>query len=229
MAEKKKTTASRGKAKIHKNQRPHRPCPHCGQIQPGHSHVDAPHKPGGLQRRRDKRERGQDVPETREPKDAAQPLAPVDAPEPLEPIDAKTIIQGVVERIPAALESVTADGDAAPATGLNVAVRKAVLDEFRTRAQFAGRLAEIDALLWTQPDHGGDLVTGTLEDHLRQLRLSRLTEPEESDRFVVTEGEGDGFEVLRPAYVDELTGKVVLAGHLRRIPADDGGAAGEEA
>jgi len=38
----------------------------------------------------------------------------------------------------------------------------------------------------------------------------------------VTEGDGDAFELLSPAYVDELTGKVILAGQLRRVadPAD---------
>ncbi|MFZ4207382.1 hypothetical protein ACOZE4_21440 [Streptomyces griseoincarnatus] len=190
--------------------------------------MDAPHKPGGLHRRREKRAGGRDASESPDPVDVPETLDPTDAPETLEPIDAKTIIQGVVERIPAVLGAVTTADETTPATGLNVAVRKAVLDEFRTRAQFAGRLAEIDALLWTQPDHGGELVTGALEDHLRQLRLLRLSEPEEGDRFVVTEGEGDDFEVLRPAYVDELTGKVLLAGHLRRIPAGDSRAAGEE-
>ncbi|MEV0300799.1 hypothetical protein [Streptomyces prasinus] len=186
--------------------------------------MDAPHKPGGLKARRAKREQAAE----RSVGGERQVAAP--APE---PIDAKTIIQGVVERIPSALEAVTAaDGAAAgpsvgPSAGLNVAVRKAVLDEFRTRAQFVGRLAEIDALLWTTADHGGELVGGTLLDHLRHLRLLRITEPEESDRFVVTEGEGEKLEVLRPAYVDEVTGKVALAGHLRRVSARDSAEGGE--
>ncbi|MGW7337390.1 hypothetical protein [Streptomyces sp. NPDC054808] len=213
MAGNRKTTERRGekRVKLPKNERAHRPCPHCGQIQPGSNHADAPHKPSGLMRRRAKRQQ------------LSEQSAVVDvqaAREVLEPVDAKTLIQGVVERIPAALAA-TAVGDVVPATGLNVAVRKAVLDEFRTRTQFAGRLAEIDALLWAQPDHGGELVNGSLEDHLRQLRLRRVTEPEEEGQFVVTEGEGDRFEVLRPAYVDELTGKVLLSGHLRRVPAGD--------
>ncbi|MGW1898989.1 hypothetical protein ACWCQB_16415 [Streptomyces hirsutus] len=220
MAQKRKTAVSRGVQKVRKNQRPHRPCPHCGQIQPGQDRADAPHKPGGLRARRAKREQSAE----RSADGERQVVAP--APE---PIDAKTIIQGVVERIPSALEAVTASGDApaAPSTGLNVAVRKAVLDEFRTRDQFVGRLAEIDALLWTRTDHSGELVSGTLLDHLRQLRLLRITEPEESDRFVVTEGEGENLEVLRPAYVDEVTGKVVLAGHLRRVSARDSAEGGE--
>ncbi|MFG3249500.1 hypothetical protein [Streptomyces sp. NPDC048187] len=233
MAGNRKTTERRGekRVKLPKNERAHRPCPHCGQIQPGSNHADAPHKPSGLMRRRAKRQQlseqsavadvqakpGEQEPTGTEPSAAVNVQA---APEALEPVDAKTLIQGVVERIPAALAA-TAVGDVVPATGLNVAVRKAVLDEFRTRTQFAGRLAEIDALLWAQPDHGGELVNGHLVDHLRQLRLRRVTEPEEEGQFVVTEGEGDRFEVLRPAYVDELTGKVLLSGHLRRVPAGD--------
>ncbi|BDD76163.1 hypothetical protein GCM10010095_24310 [Streptomyces anthocyanicus] len=233
MAGNRKTTERRGekRVKLPKNERAHRPCPHCGQIQPGSNHTDAPHKPSGLMRRRAKRQQlseqsaavdVQEKPVEPEPTDAERSTDVNDrtAPAVLEPVDAKTLIQGVVERIPAALAAATV-GDAVPATGLNVAVRKAVLDEFRTRTQFAGRLAEIDALLWAQPDHGGELVNGSLEDHLRQLRLRRVTEPEEEGQFVVTEGEGDRFEVLRPAYVDELTGKVLLSGHLRRVPAGD--------
>jgi hypothetical protein len=215
MAVNKKNTSRRGE-KIPKNERAHRPCPHCGQIQPGRNHADAPHRPGGLRRRREKRRQSAEQPAVA--RRQAAPEAP-------EPIDAKTVIQGVVERVPAALAD-TNDGKLPPSTALNVAVRKAVLDEFRTRAQFAGRLAEIDALVWAQAAHGGELLGGAVREHLRALRILRVTEPEESDRFVVTEGEGETFEVLRPAYVDEVTGKVILAGHLRRVP---GSAVGEEA
>jgi hypothetical protein len=215
MAANRKTTARRDEKKVPKNERAHRPCPHCGRIQPGKGHADAPHTPGGLKRRKEKRQRSVEQPAV------AQRRAVPDAPD---PIDAKTIIQGVVERVPAALADANA-GDVPPSTALNVAVRKAVLDEFRTRTQFAGRLAEIDALVWTQAAHGGDLLGGAMGEHLRALRIRRVTEPEESDRFVVTEGEGKTFEVLRPAYVDEVTGKVILAGHLRRV---SGTAVGEE-
>ncbi|MFJ3617010.1 hypothetical protein ACIPSH_02505 [Streptomyces iakyrus] len=198
-----------------KNERAHRPCPHCGRIQPGKGQADAPHTPGGLKRRREKRQQPVEQPAV------AHQEAVTDPPQ---PIDAKTIIQGVVERVPAALAGADV-GETPPSTALNVAVRKAVLDEFRTRSQFAGRLAEIDALVWAQAAHGGDLLGGAMGEHLRGLRIRRVTEPEESDRFVVTEGEGEEFEVLRPAYVDEVTGKVILAGHLRRV---SGPAVGEE-
>lgn len=218
MTPKKKVFAKRG-TKIPKNLRPGRPCPHCGRIQPGSEGKAAPHKPGGLKRRRALRQ------ETAETTAVARPPA---YPERPEPIDAVTVIKGVVERMPEALESTAADAPV-PTSVLNTAVRKAVLDEFRTRAQFAGRIAEIDALLWSQGARGGDTISGAMEAHLRDLRLIRLTVPEQSDRFVVTEGEGDAFELLRPAYVDELTGKVLLAGHLRRVPGPANAVAEEEA
>ncbi|MFE7515869.1 hypothetical protein ACFU8I_32255 [Streptomyces sp. NPDC057540] len=139
-----------------------------------------------------------------------------------------TVIKGVAARVPEALEA-AGTGEAPSAAALTAAVRRAVLDEFRTRAQFAGRLAEIDALLWSRAGDSRETVEGAMAEHLRELRLLRVTEPEESDRFVVTEGEGDAFELLSPAYVDELTGKVILAGQLRRVAGPAGMRAGEEA
>ncbi|MFJ9916848.1 hypothetical protein [Actinacidiphila glaucinigra] len=145
-----------------------------------------------------------------------------------DPIDAMTVIKGVTERVPKALEAAGVD-EVPPSGALAMAVRRAVLDEFRTRAQFAGRLAEIDALLWSRAGDSREAVNGAMTAHLRELRLLRVTQPEESDRFVVTEGEGDAFELLSPAYVDEMTGKVILAGQLRRVAGPAGTKWGEEA
>lgn len=205
--------------KIPRQEPARRPCPECGGSGPGTWRTAAPHKPGGLQRLR---ERHRDAPAE------ASSTAAVDAPPPPDPIDAITVIKGVAARVPEALEAAGAD-EVPPAGALTAAVRRAVLDEFRTRAQFAGRVAEIDALLWSRAGDSRETVEGAMTAHLRELRLSRVTEPEESDRFVVTEGEGDAFELLSPAYVDELTGKVILAGQLRRIAAPAGVKAGEEA
>ncbi|MEU9111551.1 hypothetical protein AB0D04_07105 [Streptomyces sp. NPDC048483] len=214
----KKTRAKRG-PKIPKSRRSHRPCPHCGRTQPGPEERAASGKPSGLKHRRAHRSEAPTTP------DATQAVEPPRSPT---PIDAVTLIKGVVARVPEALEGAGL-GEVPATTALNAAVRKAVLDEFRTRAQFAGRIAEIDALLWSQAAHAGDTVEGAMTAHLRELRLLRVTEPEESDRFVVTEGEGEFYELLRPAYVDELTGKVILAGQLRRVPEHAGRTAGEEA
>lgn len=209
----------RPKKKIPKRERPHRPCPACGQAQPGARDSEAPHKPGGLRRRR---ERGSEAP--------AEPAKTgvADAPVRPDPIDAMTVIKGVADRVPKALEAAGVD-EVPPSGALAMAVRRAVLDEFRTRAQFAGRLAEIDALLWSRAGDSREAVEGAMTAHLRELRLLRVTEPEESDRFVVTEGQGDAFELLSPAYVDELTGKVILAGQLRRVAGPAGMKCGEEA
>ncbi|MFD0037520.1 hypothetical protein ACFVIZ_07710 [Streptomyces anulatus] len=179
-----------------------------------------PHKPGGLKRR--KKRLADDA--------SVQPVGNnvVEAPPRPDPIDAMTVIKGVAARVPEALKAAGAD-EAPPAGALTAAVRRAVLDEFRTRAQFAGRVAEIDALLRSRAGDNRETVEGAMTSHLRDLGLLRVTEPEESDRFVVTEGEGDVFELLSPAYVDEVTGKVILAGQLRRTAGPAGVTSGEEA
>ncbi len=207
------------KKNIPKRERPHRPCPACGQIQPGTKGSPPVHKAGGLKRRRERRRDASVQP--------AENRAVEASPRP-DPIDAMTVIKGVAARVPEALEAAGAD-EVPPAGALTAAVRRAVLDEFRTRAQFAGRLAEIDALLWSRAGESRETVAGAMTEHLRELRLLRVTEPEESDRFVVTEGEGSAFELLSPAYVDELTGKVILAGQLRRVAGQAGMKVGKEA
>lgn len=220
---KKKTTPgplTQKAARLHKASRPHRPCPQCGQVKRS-VQEQFPHKPGGLKRRRANRA---ETAESAAQVESSAP-SPEAAPAPT-PIDAVTVIKGVVERIPEALKEVLG-AEALPAAALNAAVRKAVLDEFRTRAQFAGRLAEIDALLWSEDGQRGNTVTTAMEAHLRELRLLRVTEPEHGDRFVVTEGEGERFEVLRPGYVDELTGKVILSGQLRRVAGPEDATAEE--
>ncbi|MEV5986426.1 hypothetical protein AB0L85_15640 [Streptomyces sp. NPDC052051] len=117
----------------------------------------------------------------------------------------------------ARLQESAAESSGAPSPA---AVRKAVLDEFKTRATFAGRLAEIDALLWAQSGSVGQTAEATMADHLAALGIRRVEVPEGSDTeaFVVTEGEGEAFELLRPAYVDTMTGKLILAGQLKRVP-----------
>jgi len=207
------------KKKIPKSERLHRPCPACGQTQPGANGSKAPHKPAGL---RSRREPGSEV------SSESAKTGVADAPVRPDPIDAMTVIKGVAERVPKALAAAGAD-EVSPSGALAMAVRRAVLDEFRTRAQFAGRLAEIDALLWSRAGDSREAVDGAMTAHLRELRLLRVTEPEESDRFVVTEGEGDAFELLSPAYVDELIGKVILAGQLRRVAGPAGMKWGKDA
>lgn len=205
MKPQKKTKGGRGKS-TRKSHRTNRICPHCGQTQPGGAGA-LRHKPTGLKRRNAKRSELLEAAALSAGESTVTPHT----------IDPLTVINGVVARIPEILGG--AESGQSPGPALNKAVRKAVLDEFRTRAQFAGRMVEIDALLWSQDSiDSSKILEGAMTAHLRELQISRVTEPEEGDRFVVTEGEGAAFELLRPAYVDELTGKVILAGQLRRVP-----------
>ncbi|AEY92283.1 hypothetical protein SHJG_7016 [Streptomyces hygroscopicus subsp. jinggangensis 5008] len=217
--------------RVDKADRPGRICPACGGVQPGAEGRAKSSKPTGLRIRQAGRAataRPAPAATAKRADSAAAPVEPTAPPAPAEapasaparvPVDAPTLIKGIVERVPAALSEAAA-GDAPPSSALTAAVRKAVLDEFRTRAAFTGRVAEMDALLWTQPDHGGPAVRASMADHLKALGIRRLDTPDQAEAFVVTEGTGEAFELLRPAYVGELTGKVILAGQLRRIAPD---------
>ncbi|MFD5929447.1 hypothetical protein [Streptomyces sp. NPDC060333] len=145
------------------------------------------------------------------------PVATAPAPQaPAVPLDAPSLIKGIVARIPDALAGLGEDERAVGASGaVATAVRKAVLDEFRTRAQLIGRLCEIDALL--QRDGVPAVVRQTVADHLAQTGVRKVVDPTEQELFVVTDGDGPSFEVLRPAYADTVTGKLVLSGQLRRF------------
>ncbi|MDY0812388.1 hypothetical protein [Kitasatospora purpeofusca] len=150
-----------------------------------------------------------------------------------EPLEPGTVVRRLIAAIPVALAGASEElRDAGTTSTITSAVRSAVLSEFRTRAQLTGRICEIDARLWAET---GLSPTGrrTIDDHLLQLGLRRVTDPAEApDLFVVTEGHGEVLELVRPAYRDEITGQTVLGGQLRRREAaasQHGGAHSEEA
>ncbi|CAM5542905.1 hypothetical protein [Streptomyces aurantiogriseus] len=99
---------------------------------------------------------------------------------------------------------------------VSAVLRQAVLEAFRTREEYVARLVETDATSWT---------TGMSALSLRRAVRASLVDSgvrvvesaDEREHFVVVEGEGDGFEVVRPAYVDQATGKLILSGQLRRV------------
>lgn len=186
--------------KPEKRFRSHKVCPHCGQVR-SEATQKRP-KPTATAIRRAK-------------KTEPQPRTAWAASEPL---DASQVIKGIVAAVPAALAELGEDQrTAGTSSALPQAVRTAVIAEFRTRAQFVGRLCEIDALL--QAQGASRAVVDAMTEHLDHLQLRRVTDPGSQELFVVTEGQGEAFEVLRPAYVDEATGKLALAGQLRRVSA----------
>lgn len=204
------TSMKKRSNKADKRFRSHKVCAHCGQVR--HEATQKRPKPTATAIRRTKK--------------AEQP--PRTAWAASEPLDATQVIKGIVAAVPAALAELGEEQRAGGTSSvLPQAVRTAVIAEFRTRAQFVGRLCEIDALLHTQGV--SKAVLGAMTEHLGQLQLRRVMDPEAQELFVVTEGQGEYFEVLRPAYVDEATGKLALAGQLRRMTVAGNEADGAEA
>lgn len=118
--------------------------------------------------------------------------------------------QGLLESIP--VEDRPKQGE------IVAALRQGVLEAFRTREEHLARLVECDL---EARGSGSRMSTLKWQVSVRKALLGlgvRVIEsPAESEHFVVVEGEGDGFEVVRPAYVDQATGKLILSGQLRRV------------
>ncbi|MFC7977114.1 hypothetical protein ACFUT3_17995 [Streptomyces cinereoruber] len=102
------------------------------------------------------------------------------------------------------------------------ALRQAVLEAFRSREEYVARMVEVDLLAGAPKQNATSLRKG-IRAALLDQGVRCVDAPDgEHELFVVVEGDGEAFEVLRPAYVDQATGKLVLAGQLRRLPAPDG-------
>ncbi|MEU8907811.1 MULTISPECIES: hypothetical protein [Streptomyces] len=98
------------------------------------------------------------------------------------------------------------------------ALRQAVLEAFRTREEYLARMVETD-LFAGMPNQSAAVLRRSIRSVLVDQGVRCVDSPDEQEHFVVVEGEGDAFEVLRPAYLDQATGKLILSGQLRRIPA----------
>ncbi|NEB09182.1 hypothetical protein G3I32_09905 [Streptomyces coelicoflavus] len=95
-------------------------------------------------------------------------------------------------------------------------LRQAVLEAFRTREQYVARLVETDSASWMTAMPAKSLRRA-IRASLVDSGIRVVESSDEREHFVVVEGEGDGFEVVRPAYVDQATGKLILSGQLRRV------------
>jgi S-adenosylmethionine:diacylglycerol 3-amino-3-carboxypropyl transferase len=95
-------------------------------------------------------------------------------------------------------------------------LRQAVLEAFRTREQYVARLVETDAASW-MTEMSAKSLRRAVRASLIDSGVRVIESTDEGEHFVVVEGEGDGFEVVRPAYLDQATGKLILSGQLRRV------------
>ncbi|MFD5118523.1 hypothetical protein [Streptomyces sp. NPDC058385] len=139
---------------------------------------------------------------------------------PQELLDPATLLARFTERAGELLASMPQD-DRPTGSAVSAALRQAVLEAFRAREEYVARLVETDANSWaTQPSATTmrrAIRTSLVDSGVRVVELA-----DEPELFVVVEGEGDGFEVVRPAYIDQATGKLILSGQLRRIPGRGG-------
>jgi hypothetical protein len=104
------------------------------------------------------------------------------------------------------------------AAAVSAALRQGVLEAFRTRDEHIARMVETD-LVASSPEQSARAIRRAVRASLIDMGVRVVEETDEQELFVVVEGEGEGFELVRPAYVDQATDKLLLAGQLRRVPA----------
>ncbi|WJY50138.1 hypothetical protein QRN89_10075 [Streptomyces chengbuensis] len=159
-------------------------------------------KPTGHIRRKEKREFAADMKlRTLRPEELLHPAQ---------------LLARFTERAAELIAQLPQDARPTPAT-VNAALRQGVLEAFRTRDEHIARLVETDVLAST-PEQGAKAIRRAVRASLIDMGVRVVEEADEQELFVVVEGEGEGFELVRPAYVDQATDKLLLAGQLRRIP-----------
>ncbi|MFF3909811.1 hypothetical protein ACFYZJ_28415 [Streptomyces sp. NPDC001848] len=173
----------------------------------------------GLKHRREKRRAAADV-----PKDSPRTYRPEEL------LSPPMLLSRFAERATDLLTTLLEEERPTQAT-VTAALRQAVLEAFRSREEYMARMVEID-LLASTPNQSASSLRKGIRTALLDQGVRCVDAPDgESELFVVVEGDGEAFEVLRPAYVDQATGKLVLSGQLRRLTGSDGGnhSAGDEA
>jgi hypothetical protein len=101
-------------------------------------------------------------------------------------------------------------------------LRKQVVTAVTERMAHLAQLVQLDTALTAGADAEsvGKLVRGFLE----QASLDRVTDPDQPERdllFEMLEDLGGQHEVLEPAYVDAITGRVIRRGTMRRAGQPD--------
>ncbi|MGA5066366.1 hypothetical protein ACPB9E_21830 [Streptomyces exfoliatus] len=175
----------------------------------------------GLKHRREKQRAEADAPD-------ASPRAPRQLPansprtyRPEELLSPHTLLARFTERATELLAPVPEEARPTQAA-VAAALRQAVLEAFRSREEYVARMVEVDLLAGAPKQNANSLRKG-IRSALLDQGVRCVDAPDgEHELFVVVEGDGEAFEVLRPAYVDQATGKLVLAGQLRRLPGPDG-------
>ncbi|WP_327699700.1 hypothetical protein [Streptomyces sp. NBC_00459] len=172
----------------------------------------------GLKHRQEKRRAAAET-----PKDSPRTYRPEEL------LSPPTLLSRFTERATELMAALPEEGRPTQAA-VTGALRQAVLEAFRSREEYVARMVEVDLLAGAPKQNASSLRKG-IRAALLDQGVRCVDSPDgESELFVVVEGEGEAFEVLRPAYVDQATGKLVLSGQLRRLPGVQEGdqAAGED-
>ena len=92
-------------------------------------------------------------------------------------------------------------------------LRRQVVASSGERVAHLAHLAQVDSAV--QRGEGHDGLRLLLRDLMAQAGVERITDGSRREAFEIVDGEGDGLEVLQPAYIEPTTGRIVQLGRAR--------------
>jgi hypothetical protein len=101
-------------------------------------------------------------------------------------------------------------------------LRKQVVNAVSERLNHLSQLVQLDVALNHAVDP--DQLTKLVNSWFEQAALIRVDDPQHPQRdalFELVADQGGAYEVLQPAYLDTLTGRVIRLGRARRSPVVD--------
>jgi hypothetical protein len=128
-------------------------------------------------------------------------------------LEPKTILEPLVQGVIGAL----AESDGEQPTGAEVkeAVRRALVENMQARRTHLAQLAQLAELTASKGRH--DAVARKIADFCRTSGLKQVNGTEDPSLFRVAEGDPETqphATVVKPAFVDESTNRLVLAGEI---------------
>jgi hypothetical protein len=128
-------------------------------------------------------------------------------------MDPKGLIEPLTDGVAEALEEGQHQG--LSRTEVKDAVRRALVENMKTRQTHLSQLAQLVQLVEDKGRH--DALARKIQEFCGTIGVKRVTGAEDLSLFRVVEGNPETephVAVLKPAYVEELSGRLVLAGEV---------------
>ncbi|GAA3121395.1 hypothetical protein [Streptosporangium carneum] len=132
-------------------------------------------------------------------------------------LDPNLVLKRFTEHTSALLNKIDGSDSGTLREQLNSGLRQAVLDALRGRKQHLSHLTKIERVV---REGSMDQIPQLLDEFFVEAGVRRISDPSEGPEFFKAINDSVGkpyLQVVEPAYVDEATGRILRAGHLRHV------------